>query len=299
MRRDHHDSDSVLLTTGLALGMEGHELADLYFRRWPVQENAFKEAEILGGSEHRGNCGRIVANVAVISELERLESRASRDAKTLRALADAADALAQAADEQTRDQQRAESALATRRQRLDDLIAQGKTAGQAFTNVALDHQQALVHAETCTKIAKKTRAALDKSATQRTKIEQHADEIAARRKHLEPQRTIRQLDVTQDTILTATKLTAAQLISFTLREYLPSMPMTPQTFVQRVLSVHGRKEIHRDRELVVLYENFRDPLVTDALRDACDRINRRDLRRDGRRLRFAVEPPPAKSGQSD
>ncbi len=299
VRRDHREADSVLLTTGLALGMEGHELADLYFQRWPVQENAFKEAEVLGGSEHRGNCGRIVANVAVISELERLERRASREAKTLRELTDAADALAQAVDEQTRDQQRAESALATRRSRLDDLIAHGKTAGKTFTKVVLDHQRALVHAETCTKIAAKTRAALDKNVTQRTSLEKHADEIAARRKHLEPQRTIRQLDVTQDTILTATKLTAAQLISFALREYLPSMPMTPQTFVQRVLSVHGRKEIHRDRELVVLYENFRDPLVTDALRDACDRINRRDLRRDGRRLRFVVEPPPAKSSQSD
>ena len=51
---------------------------------------------------------------------------------------------------------------------------------------------------------------------------------------------IRQLDTTQDTILTATKLTALQLISFALREYLPSMPMTPQTFIQRVLSVRGR-----------------------------------------------------------
>jgi hypothetical protein len=298
VRRDHRDWDTVLLTTGLALGMEGHELADLYFRRWPVQENAFKEAKVLGGSEHRGNCARIVANVAVVSELERLESRASRDAQTLHDLTDTAAALAQAADEQVRDQQRAESALATRRKRLDELIAQGKTTGKTFARVALDHQQALVHAETCTKTATKTRAALDKNAAQRATIEQHTSEIAVRRKRLEPQRAIRQLDVTQDTILTATKLTAAQLISFALREYLPSMPMTPQTFVQRVLSVQGRKEIHRDRELVVLYENFRDPLVTDALRDACNRINQRDLHRDGRRLRFAVEPPPARRDRS-
>jgi len=53
------------------------------------------------------------------------------------------------------------------------------------------------------------------------------------------------------------------------------MPMTPQTFVQRVRSVHGRQELHCDDELVVLHENFRDPLVNDALRDTCDRINRK------------------------
>jgi hypothetical protein len=97
------------------------------------------------------------------------------------------------------------------------------------------------------------------------------------------------------TILTATKLTAAQLISFVLREYLPSMPLTPQTFVQRVLSVHGRKEIYRDHETVVFYANPRDPHVTQALRDACERISRRDLRRDGRRLRFVVEQAPIRS----
>jgi hypothetical protein len=297
VRRDHRDADTVLLTTGLALGMEGPDLADLYFRRWPVQENAFKEAEVLGGSEHRGNCARIVANVAVVSELERLESRARRDAKILHELMDAANGLAQAADEHTREQQRATSALATRRRRLDKCIAQGKTTGKAFAEVALDHQRALVRAETCTKVATKARAALEKNAARRAAIEKHTGEIAARKRHLEPQRTIRQLDVAQDTILTATKLTAAQLIAFALREYLPSMPMTPQTFVQRVLSVHGRKELHRDDELVVLYENFRDPLINDALRDACDRINRRGLRSDGRRLRFAVEPPPARRNQ--
>jgi len=300
VRRAHRDVETVLLTTGLALDMEGHDLADLYYSRWPVQENAFKEADVLGGSEHRGNCARIVANVAVVSELERLESRAARDAETLRKLTDEAATLAQAADEHTRDQQRAESTLATRRRRLDDLVVQGKTGGKAFARIALDHQQALVHAETCTTTATKTRAALNNNAARRATIEQRAADIAARKKRLEPRRTIRQLDVTQDTILTATKLTAAMLISFVLREYLPSMSMTPQTFVQRVLSVHGRKEIGREQELVVFYENPRDPLVNDALRNACERLNRRPLSRDGRRLRFIVEQqPPTKRGRSD
>jgi hypothetical protein len=124
---------------------------------------------------------------------------------------------------------------------------------------------------------------------------ERAVDIAARRKRLEPQRTIRELDVAQDTILTATKLTAVQLISFALREYLPAMPMTPQTFLQRVLSISGRKEIGDDQELLVFYENPRHALVNDALRDACVRLNRRALRREDRRLRFAVEQPSARS----
>lgn len=293
VRRAHRDADTVLLTTGLALGMEGQDLADLYYRRWPVQENAFKDGNAVGLSEHRGNCGRIVANVAVVTELERLKSRAARDAEALRELADETASLEAAVTQHERDQQRAASALATRRQRFDDLIAQGKTGGKAFARVALDHQQALVHCETVSQLATKARGALDKNRDRRVKLEQRTTEIADRRRHLEPQRTIRQLDTTQDTILTATKLTALQLISFALREYLPTMPMTPQTFVQRVLSVRGRKETSPDHELVVFYENLRDPLVNDALRNACDRLNRRKLKRDDRQLRFAVEPPAA------
>lgn len=299
VRRAHRDVDTVLLTTGTALGMEGHDLADLYFSRWPVQENAFKDAVVLGLNEHRGNCGRVVTNIAVVSELERLESRAKRDADSLSELVARAAVLAEAASERAKEAQRAESALVTRRRRLDDAIAEGKVSGKSFANLALDHQRALVHAETCTKAATKAQAALDKSAAQRATLEGRAEDIAARKKRLEPQRTIRQLDITQDTILTAAKLTAAQLISFVLREYLPSMPMTPQTFVQRVLSVRGRKEVTHDHELVVLYENPRDPLINEALREACERISQRNLRRGKRKLTFAVEPLPMKGGRVD
>lgn len=299
VRREHRDADTVLLTTGLALGMEGHDLADLYFRRWPVQENAFKDGGAVGLSEHRGNCGRIVANVAVVTELERLESRDARDADALRALVTETAVLEATTTERAAEQRRADAALATRRQRLDELIAQGKTGGKTFLRIALDHQQALVHAEATTKLATKARAALDKHRDRRVTLEARGAEIAARRKHLESQRTIRQLDTAQDTILTATKLTALQLISFALREYLPTMPMTPQTFIQRVLSVRGRKETSPDEQLVVFYENPRDPAINDVLRDACERLNRRKLQRDDRRLRFAVEPPPAARDRFD
>jgi hypothetical protein len=293
VRRAHRDVDTVLLTTGLALGMEGHDLADLYFRRWPVQENAFKDGNALGLSEHRGNCGRIVANVAVVSELERLETNAKRDADVLHELDGETANLEAAVVEHERNQVRAASALATRRGRLDELIAHGKTDGKAFARAALDHQQALVHAEKTAQLATTAHAALDKNRTRRETVTKRAAEIAARTSHLEPQRTIRQLDTTQDTILTAAKLTALQLISFVVREYLPTMPMTPQTFLQRVLSIRGRKETSPDQELVVFYENIRDPHVNEALRDACERLNRRKLQREARRLRFAVESLPA------
>jgi hypothetical protein len=54
------------------------------------------------------------------------------------------------ASERAREAQRAEAAVATRRRRFDEAIAAGKINGKVFTGIALDHQRALVHAETCT-----------------------------------------------------------------------------------------------------------------------------------------------------
>jgi hypothetical protein len=56
-----------------------------------------------------------------------------------------------------------------------------------------------------------------------------------------------------------------------------------------VFSARGRKEIEPTVEQVIFYENPRDPEVNAALHDACRRLNQRDLKREGRRLHYAVE----------
>ena len=293
VRREHRASDTVLLTNGLALGMEGRDLADLYFRRWPVQENAFKEAAAaVALDQHRGNCGRMVANVAVVTELEKLVTRAQRDGEALARLAGDAAMLAVTAAQASKDDRRAQAALATRRRRLDALVGRGKTNGSTFARVAVEHQQALLRAEQTAAAATAARAAAERNQARTAKLEQQLAESAARQKHLEAQRTIRQLDVAQDEILTATKLTATQLIAFALRVYLTALPMTPETFVSRVFPMRGRKEIEPTLERIVFHENPRDPEVNAALHDACRRLNQRNLQRDGRRLRYAVEPAP-------
>ena len=124
------------------------------------------------------------------------------------------------------------------------------------------------------------------------KLEQRLGEASEKIRHLEPKSLIRQLDVAQDQILTAAKLTALQLILWVLRNYLTALPMTPETFVSRVFALQGRKEIEPTVERVVFYENPRDPEVTAALKDACDRLNQRKLRRQDRLLLYSVEAPP-------
>lgn len=81
---------------------------------------------------------------------------------------------------------------------------------------------------------------------------------------LEPMRTIRQLDVALDSILTAMKLTLALLITYVLREIMPSAEMTTETFLDRVLTVRGRRELTKQH----------DPRVNTALAEACEQCRR-------------------------
>jgi hypothetical protein len=289
VRREHRDEDVVLLTTGLRLGMSGRDLAELYFARWPLQENKFKEwASSVKLDQHRGNSGRMVSNVAVITELEQLQARRQRDEQKLAELLDAQGELERAAHTRQRTLRKAEAALEVRRRRLDARVEQGRTSGKTFARCAVEHQQALGMAEAARREAEQAQAALDRNRDREAKLRAGLEKTIRRQDKLEPQRMIRQLDVAQDMILTAVKLTAAQLISFALREYLPSMKMTPDTFKTRVLPTRGRREIYKTHERVVFYANPRDPQVNAALALACNRLNERNIVRDGRRVSYVV-----------
>jgi hypothetical protein len=288
VRREHRENDTVLLTTGLSLGMEGRELADLYFARWPIQENAFKEWAAVGLAEHRGNCGRMVANVAVVTELERLESRGKAEQEERQKLVNARAQLEEKLKQAQREHQRAVDALATRRGRLDALVAEGRLEGKQLGRVAVEHQQALVTAEATDREFDAAQEALKRNHARTIELDAKLTKLKARRAKLEQERAIRQLDVALDSVLTAAKLTCALLITFALREYLSAMPMTPHTFVTRVFGIRGRRELRPGEERVVFYENPRDPEVNAALAGACQRLNQRRLSRDGRKLRYEM-----------
>jgi hypothetical protein len=288
VRREHRESDTVLLTTGLSLGMEGRDLADLYFARWPIQENAFKEWEAVGLDQHRGNSGRMVANIAVVTELEKLESRAKAEKEELSQLAAAKPHLEEKLNHQRSEHRRAVDALETRRRRLDALVAEGRMEGKQLGRAAVEHQEALKRTETAKRALDIAEVASQKNDERTIKLDAQLAKLTAQRAKFEQQRVVRQLDVELDRVLTAAKLTCALLITFVLREYLCAMPMTPHTFVSRVLGVRGRRELRPGLEQVVFYENPRDPEVNTVLANACQRLNKRHLTRDGRKLRYKM-----------
>ena len=292
IRRVDRESETVLLTTGTELGFEGRALADLYFLRWPLQENAFKDGAVVGLDEHRGNSSRMVANIAVVSELEKLSTQletAEEELQKRRAVEAKQEADLVSAE---REHTAAQSRLETRKRRVDVFIASGNLQGKAFANAAVEHHQALAQAEASSKKLDSALSTLDQTQRKISAGEATLSRQTARQVHLGPRREIRQLDVALDSILTSTKLTCLLLISFVLREYLTTISMSPQTFVSRVLGIPGRRELRPGEDWVIFYENPRDPEVTKALRAACKRLNDRKLERDGRRVSYYVEEAP-------
>ncbi len=289
IKRAHRPSDTVLLTTGLQLGMEGRDLADLYYQRWPLQENAFKEGAAVHLNEHRGNCGRMVSNVAVVTELERLAKREGADHQKLRDLVKEGRRLAKTSEQAKHEAAWATERLLVRRRRLEALIERGRVEGKQLGRAAIEQQAALREAEQAERARSQAEQHEQQNKKQQARLNERLVEARQRQEHLEPRRQIRQVDVELDSVLTAMKLTASMLISFVLREYLP-VAMSPQTFLSRVLTVQGRKELRPDEERVVLFENPRDPEINAVVQGACEELNRRKLTRDGRRLRFEIAP---------
>ena len=77
------------------------------------------------------------------------------------------------------------------------------------------------------------------------------------------------------------KLTAAQLISFALRRYLPSMPVSPHLRHAGLPGAQRAEGASPTEEHIVFFENPRDPEVNAAVANACLRLNERKLQREG------------------
>ncbi len=295
--RRQRGNEMVLLTTGPQFGVAGRVMAEVYFQRWPVQEDAFKQgAAAVKLGRHRGNSGQVVTNVAVVTKLERVEGRLVLAEERLGKLNAVRSELDGAVEETRREHEGATGEVAGSRGRIEELHASGAAAGEELCAAALSLEEAVGRLETSLAARTKAEKAQEKNEEKRTEVLTKIEELVDRVEELEPRREIRQLDVALDEVMTAFKLMAMLLGSYVLREYLSSLPMTLSTFVTRVLRVRGRRETGPEQEWVVFYRNERDPEVSEAVERCCEELNRRGLRRNGRSLGYRVEDAPEKSG---
>lgn len=292
VKREHRESDTILLTNGLALGVKGEDLANLYFERWPIQENFFKAAKPMGLAEHRTNCAEIVVNVAIESKLGRLGRQRQAAEKKIAEGEKTREVVEGSARNANEEMAESSTKLKELRAKLDSLIDKGHCEGKELGQAAIGHRVALARCEAATIANRRAQERWEKLRAQNEKLTVDIERIKKEEETLRPLTRIRQLDVEPDKIFTAMKLALTMLTTFALREYLPSMPMLPQTFLSRVMCLQGRREIGAQEEVVIFYENPRDPEITGALRAACDTLNKRRLKRDDRSLHYRMEQAP-------
>lgn len=296
IRRNDGSGQFVLLTNGPELGVAGKVMAFAYLERWGVQENSFKyAAAAVKLSQHRGNCGRIVSNVAVVTELEKLEGRIVTNEEKLGELTAAHDVSEHAAEQARNEHTEAIFELSRGRELVDELRETEGVAADQLAEAAVAYHEAVKRAEATGPVRAQAEQKLENNRRGRQEHLATIEQLMSQLDTLEPRVEIRQLDVALDSVLTSFKLVAFLLISFVLREYLSIRKMTAETFVSRVLPYRGRREVRPAEEVVVFYENPRDPEMNDALSHACDDLNGREISRSGRRLRYRMEQPQEKS----
>ncbi len=293
VRRKNRNSQQILLSTGSEFGVPGRVAAEAYYRRWPVQENGFKQgAAAVKLNHHRGNSGTIVTNVTVVNKLEKLEGQLVNAEKRLGKVNAARESLKQDADKARCEQKQAGQELRSSRKQLDELRADDQCPAPKLAEAAIGLQEAMSREEASRQALVQAEEQMANNEAKRFDLLSLIESLSTRVSELEPLQKIRQLDVALDSVMTAFKLVASMLILFVLREYLCSRPMTHETFVSRVLSIRGRRELSDEHEHIVFYENARDPEMSEALRHACKELNSRKLVRDDRLLHYRVEKPP-------
>jgi hypothetical protein len=298
IRRDRRISPFVLLTTGLELGFKGKELADLYFRRWPLQENFFKNGLALGLDRHRGNSGRMVLNVAIATELEGLEVRLVEAEQKLGRLNAQQQELNSRLDDARCAHRQVEDKLEHHRLQMSRMIESGETSTEAFEKASVAHFSANEAVESTKSALDRAKNELEHQQTKRVQTLESIEKMSDRARVLEPMRMIRQLDVALDSVLTAMRLTLSMLITFACREYFPSDNISAETFIGRLLTIRGRQETTETEQRIIFYENPRDPRISAVLAEACELLNQRRLERDDRRLHFELGRAPPSSGIS-
>lgn len=292
VRRRHRDQDTVLLTTGIEMGYEGPDLADLFYRRWPLQENGFREGAAVKLGRHRGNCGEMVSHVVVVTELEQGELRIKALQTKLQKLGEQGEKLAERVQQADRRAAQAQRTLQRWGQRVRRLEDHPSATGAAGDQVARSYHEAQKEAQAAQDAQQRAQRQQQLNQEAERKTAERLEQQRAEAKMLESRRTIRQLDVALDTVLTAFKLTAAQLVAFILRVYLAALPMAAETFVARVLPLRGRRETGSEEQRVIFYENPRDPEVNAVVAEACKILNTREFVRDGKRVFYEIRPPP-------
>ena len=270
------------------------EVVRLYFDRWPLQEQVFRNGKGRVGLDVQHGYGkRKITDVAVLDRLERLAGRMRRltaDRETLEAELDAMD---EQLDEHRQAVIAVERRIAERTAALDASMAAGESPSdegfRASYHILRNLQDWLADAKRT--LAEQT-AARDAAAAKLGKVEASLARLADQRLRQERKLEIFTVDTELDQIMLAYKLTFMNVANHLMREFLGDV-MEMDTLIRSVLQLPGERLRTRTTETIRIWRQPRDPRAMAAVERACERFNARNLVRDGRRLRFELVDAPA------
>jgi hypothetical protein len=99
-------------------------------------------------------------------------------------------------------------------------------------------------------------------------------------------------DTTRDNIVTYLKLNALLLVEYVLKEYFGDLAMEWRTFIEEMNLLPVTVRTNAERIKHQIHANPRNPRLMDYLRNACEEINQRNIRRGDRLMRYEVVEVP-------
>lgn len=271
-----------------------HEIADLYFDRWPCQEADFRAVnQAVGLKDVHGYGKRLVDNVSVVTKLDKLDKQIARLEELQEKVSDQKAKRGAALEQATRALTDAQQRLDTVARHVDERLERGQRITPKLREAA-DRRRTLV--KETSRLATKTHRLEQQLQQDTSKSLRVADDLDSRRDKrtaLDSKRTIFKHDVELDSLFALFKVGLVVLVTFVLKEYLANARMAPMTFLERLATLPARLRTTPDLEILTFEYNHRDPDVMALLAEQCEAINaQRLLMRSGRILRIRVEPPP-------
>jgi len=274
-------------------------LADIYYERWPRQENFFRLAnEAVGLNQVHGYGKRLVANTSVLTRLDELEQQAARASEEHASKEQRSEELTGQQASLSKQRANLSRYQSKRQERVDAALAAGETNTAAFRQAVAELRRSSDQMVESDRALSTLDIDQRKLTAQLEKLSSRVERGAKERAKLEDRKEILEADVAQDVLFSTLKLTLAMLVHFVVVEYFPHRPMEWATFLSRLALLPGRRETTETTVTTFIEANNRDTEFMTALDQACERINRRRLTYKDRRLRYVVEWPELARGQS-
>ncbi|MDI7268667.1 MAG: hypothetical protein QME96_11800 [Myxococcota bacterium] len=267
-------------------------LLDIYFDRWPLQENVFRDAVgAVGLDSHHGYGKAKVANVAVLDAIDKLDGQIARGEGSLSQVTD--DLAASRAELAVLEEaaRKVTARIHEIRSELDEELSAPVTspdrlrerlgAMRAFESWREEAQGRL----------DTLRAGVDKLFKRQSALKDSLKRWRAERDKLADRTEIFTVDTELDEILTAFKLTFLNLCRYLQRHYLDTK-METETLIAHVLTRPGQRVVTRTTETIQIWRQTRERRHMDAVEHACERLTAKGLLRDKRKLRFEVADKP-------